>query len=229
MPRDAGREPRSGGAEDGAHCIGSGIERKHGETDSRGRRYVERAPDGQQSSRAGERRPGGQRVAASAERVESRHGGTRRTEGSGTPQKPDATARRELRQTVVERARYLQDGNESRLKLNVNSAELGRVDVRMRSGEGRLDVQIGVQNTHARGVLEGEMADLERALEALLGGRAQAELHDRPGGEQSEQQNGREGGSGPVREDDDKKVEPEPGTRSPERHRVSKGELNVFV
>ncbi len=141
----------------------------------------------------------------------------------------DAAARRELGRNVVEQARYLRDSSESRLKLQVNSTELGRVNVRMRSGEGRLDVQIGVQNSRAQAALEGEMAELERTLEDLHGGRAQAELHQH--GEEPSKQQSQERSSETEIPREGREEEPGAASGAPQDgpRRMPDGQLNFLV
>ena len=174
--------------------------------------------------------PVGAQEPASPDHAASRSGRGRRNAASVETHQHDAAARREIRRDVVEQARYLRDSSESRLKLNVNSTELGRVNVRMRSGEGRLDVQIGVQNSRARAALEGDMAGLERTLEDLHGGRAQAELHHN-GEEPSRDQNSRERFSEPdgSPEGRERQVGAAPGVTQDEPRRMPDGQLNFLV
>ncbi|MEF8787565.1 MAG: flagellar hook-length control protein FliK [Planctomycetota bacterium] len=167
----------------------------------------------------------------SRDRAAARPGRSGRGTAQRGPENADAAARREVRRNVVEQARYLREGSESRMKVNINSTELGRVDVRMRSGEGRIDVQIGVQNSRARAALQGDMADLERALEDLHGGRAQAELHQH-GEERSEgrqQHDDGRPGRGADREGGEERGGTAPRTQRGRPRRMPDGKLNFLV
>ena len=104
------------------------------------------------------------------------------------------------------------------------------MDVKMRSGGGKLDVSIAVPSSRVKAALQGEMAELEQALEDLHGGRAQAELHDSSAESGSGHEPGEQHSGGAPREDGDEIPFPA-ASRSTQKDYswAEDGKLNLLV
>ncbi len=92
-------------------------------------------------------------------------------------------ALRQVEESILRSASYMQDGQKQEFSLELNPPELGRVRIRiaMREGE-ELRVRLGVEDSHVRDALRTELAELQRSLGASRPGKNSLELSDYQGG-----------------------------------------------